>query len=67
MLDRKLTLEDHVRDIISRTPQIENWHFEVGETHICETLGIVLQCGGQMLNVTLSFSSARGIQWLGFA
>ena len=32
-----------------------------------QSLSIVLQCGGQVLNVTFSFSSARCIRWPGFA
>ena len=57
-------------------------YIEVGETYICghlyvtsllfsifspnPSLSIVLRCGGQLLNVTFSFLSARCIRWPSF-
>ena len=77
--DSKLTFEDYVRGIVSRVSQ-KKMYFEVVKriledtsmllrcyfAFVLPTLSIVLRCGGQLLNVTFSFSSARCIRWPGF-
>ena len=74
--DSKLTFEGHVRGIVSRVSQRIGILRSV--KHICEhlcvtslhlfsqSLNIVLRCGGQLLNVTFSFLSARCIRRPGF-
>ena len=69
-----------MRGIVCRVS--ENWYFEVGEAclcgHLCvaslllfifffQSLSIVLRCGGLLLNVIFSFSSARYIRLSVFA
>ena len=78
--DCELKFEDHVRGIVSRVSQIivfwGLWNvylwtplcYFVAILHLfSQSLSIVLQCGDQLLNVTISFSSARCIQWPGVA
>ena len=73
--DSKLTIEDHVYGIFCFLCHSENWYFDFGEMYICVRLcyfianlhsfsqswSIVLQCEGQLLNVTFSFLSSRCI------
>ena len=70
--DRKLTIEDHVRGIVSRVAK--NGYFEAGEAclcgHFCVTSlllcicypSVVLRCGDLLLNVIFSFSSVGCIR-----
>ena len=76
----KLTFEDHVRDIVTRVSQrilvlrlVKRalWTplcFFVATMHFfSQSLGIVLRCGGLLLNVIFSFSCVRCIRWPGFS
>ena len=77
--DSKLTIEDHVHCIVSsvfyrigilrlvKRILVDTsvllrsiWHL------FSQSSSIVLRCGGQLLNITFSFLSAKCIQWPGF-
>ena len=77
--DSKLTFEGHVRGIVSRISQridifrlVKHIFVDTSVLLRCNfafvlpILEIVLRCGGQLLNVTFSFLSARCIRWPGF-
>ena len=73
--DSRFTFEDHVRGIVFRVSQ-RLGNFEVSAQLCCfvailhlfsQSLGIVLRCGGQLLNDIFSFSSGTCIRWPGFA
>ena len=74
-LDSKLTIEDHVLGIVSHVSQrigilrsvkcifVDTSVLLVAIMHLfSQSLSIVLQCGGQLLNVSFSFLSVRCIQ-----
>ena len=78
--DRKLTYENHVRGIVSmslREMVFGSWWNVYLWTSLCylvaiahlfsKSVSIVLRGGGQLLNVTISFQTARCIQCPGFA
>ena len=78
--DSNFTFEDHLRGIVSPVFLGElvfwGWWNVYLWTHLfyfvdilhlfSQSFSIVLWCGGQLLNVTFSFLSARCIRWPGF-